>query len=259
MTHPASHPPAEHTEGPHGARPEAERNEASSGTESGITLIEAMVAIAILAIVATLVWGGFSQTAKNKQRVESQLDRYHVVQAAMSRMVRELSMAYVSAQMNPNEALRTMRTAFIGSDKGHGDRIDFTSFSHQRLRRNAHESDQHEVSYFVASHPDDSSIDVLARRHQKRVDDEPQEGGHVQIMVEDVKEFDLSYLDPMTGEWTDTWDTTQAAMQPNRLPSQVKILLTVPDPMDPEDEERTFGTRATLPLRWALNHAIYNP
>jgi len=226
--------------------------------QQGITLIEAMVAIAILAIVATLVWGGFSQTARNKKRVEYQLDRYHVVQAAMSRMVRELSMAFVSAQMNPNQALQTVRTAFIGTDRGHRDRIDFTSFSHQRLRRNAHESDQHELSYFVARDPDDSSVRVLARRHQRRIDDEPTEGGTVQIMVDDVKEFDLSYLDPMTGEWVDTWDTTQGAMQPNRLPSQVKILLTVPDPMDP-DEERTFGTRATLPLRWALNHAIYNP
>ena len=33
----------------------------------------------------------------------------------------------------------------------------------------------------------------------------------------------------MTGEWLSTWDTTQAAMQPNRLPSQVFIKVTVPN------------------------------
>jgi general secretion pathway protein J len=225
-------------------------------TRSGITLVEAMVAVTILAIVATMVWGGFSQTARNKRRVEEQLEHYHVVRAALERMVRELKMAYVSVHVNPNPQLRTVKTAFVGKDRGHRDRLDFTSFSHRRLMRNAHESDQHELSYFVAQHPDEPDQNVLARREQDRVDDKPQQGGNIQILVEDVEELDIEYLDPLSGEWLRSWDTTQAAMQPNRLPAQVKITLTVPDIHD-EDETQTFGTRASIPLRWALNHAVY--
>jgi general secretion pathway protein J len=167
-------------------------------------------------------------------------------------------MAYTSAQLNPNTALQVMNTAFIGTDRGSGDRIDFTSFSHHRLYRDAHESDQNELSYFVTRHPDDSSINVLARREQSRVDDDPRRGGRVQILVEDVKGFELEYYDPLSDEWQDTWDTTQPAMQPNRLPMQVKITLTIPDIRYPS-RERAFGTRASLPITWALNHSIYNP
>ncbi len=225
---------------------------------AGITLIEALLAIAILSIVSALVWGGFAQTTRNKKRVEEDLDRYHVVHAALERMQRELSMAYVSAQVNPSPALVTIKTIFASTDHHGGDRIDFTSFSHQRLLRDAHESDQNELSYFVTRHPQDPSRQVLARREQNRIDDDPRRGGRVEILVEDVLDFQLEFFDPISGEWVDRWDTSQAAGQPNRLPAQVKILLTVPDPHNP-GHPRTFGTRARLPMQYALNHAIYNP
>ena len=65
------------------------------------TLIEVLIAIAILALGATLIWGGFSQTARNKSHVERDLDRHHAIAAALARMQRELSMAYrVTASRN---------------------------------------------------------------------------------------------------------------------------------------------------------------
>lgn len=225
---------------------------------AGMTLIEAMVAIAILAIVMSLVWGGFSQTAKNKQHVEEEADRYHIIRIALERMTRELSMAFVSAQANPNQSLQVVNTAFVGTERSGGDRIDFTSFSHRRLYRDAHESDQNELSYFVTRHPDDPDVKVLARREASRIDDDPRSGGRIQILVEDVKDFQLEYYDQLDQEWKSTWDSTQAAAQPNRLPAQVRISLTVPQTRYP-DRERVFGTRASINITWALNHAIYNP
>jgi general secretion pathway protein J len=223
---------------------------------AGITLIEVMVAMAILAIVSTLLYTGFVQTANNKKRIEGDLARNHEVRMALERIVRELSMAFVSAQTNALVLSPVSKTAFIGKDDGDGSRIDFTSFSHQRLYRDAHESDQNELSYFVTDDPDDSSKDVLVRREQNRIDDDPQKGGTAQVMVRDVESFELSYLDPMTGEWLSTWDTTQAAGQPNRLPTQVKITLTVPN-LRGTGPAMKVTTRASLPLTYALNHATY--
>ena len=103
----------------------------------GMTLIEIMVAITILAIVSTVIFGGFSTTMRNKTRLEEMADRSHVIRVAMERMVAELAQAYVSIQVNPNPALQTMNTCFIGGRSGRGHRIDFTSFSHRRLYRDA--------------------------------------------------------------------------------------------------------------------------
>jgi general secretion pathway protein J len=222
---------------------------------AGVTLIEVMIAMTMFAAVGAMVYGGFSQTSKHKKMLEKQLDRYHEVAMALERMTREISMAYVSIHQNQSASLQSMRTAFIGKDSGFGDRVDFTSVSHTRLYRDAKESDQNEISYFITD-SSDGDTKVLARRMQPRIDDEPQEGGRVEVMLEDVLEFDVEYLDPQTWEWVKSWDTTSGTGQANRMPAQVKLLVTVPS-VTKENQREVFGTRATLPLRWALNHAAY--
>ena len=221
---------------------------------AAFTLIEIMLAIAISAIVGSLIYGGFAQTALNRSRIEADLNHNRAVHLTLEKISRELSMAFVSTHVNPGIALQTVRTAFVGKD----DRIDFTSFSHRRLYRDAHESDQNELSYFVASHPDDSSIKVLARREQNRIDDDPQRGGKVQILLEGIESFEFEFFNPDTSQWQESWDTTQSTGQPNRLPSQVKIAITLKDPHR-GNVEQTFTTRATIPITYALNHASYNP
>jgi general secretion pathway protein J len=223
---------------------------------SGMTLIEIMAAMAILAIVASLLYSAFVQTARNKQRIETELDRYHEIYSAIERIAQELSMAYTSAHRNPNETLRSMITGFVAKDSGSNSRVDFTSFAHRRLYRNAHESDQNELSFFVTNAPKDPSTKVLARREQRRVDDDFTKGGQSQILIENVRKFELSFFDPLTMEWVSTWDTTQTAMQPNRLPMQAKIFITVPN-VTGRGLDQKFGTRTNLPITYALNFAAY--
>lgn len=223
---------------------------------AGVTLIEIMVAMAILALVSTLMYTGFTQTARNKKRIEGELERHHEVRMGIERIARELSMAFVSAQSNPDLSLQVVKTAFIAKDSGKGSSIDFTSFSHRRLYRDAHESDQNELGYFLADDPDDPSQTVLARREQARIDDDPETGGSTQILIRGVSGFELSFLEPQTGEWLSTWDTTQGAMQPNRLPTQVRITVTIPSSTG-RGPDLVFATRAMLPLEYGLNHATY--
>jgi general secretion pathway protein J len=227
---------------------------------TGMSLIEVMIAITILAMISTLVYSGFTTTARHKARIEQELDRSHLVSAALERMVRELSMAYVSQQTNASNqnGVGTVLTTFLGKDQGTRDRLDFTAFAHQRLYRNAHESDQCEISYFVTPHPDDGQRLVLARREQNRIDDRPDRGGRVEILLDDVKGIDFEYLDPMTVEWVRTWDAIGAAGQPNRLPMQVRIVLSLPDPRRPARTIK-IGTRASIALQWGLNHSTYRP
>ena len=99
----------------------------------GFTLLEVILAVTILALIGTMVYGGFSQTALNKARIEEDVDHSRVVHMALQRMTRELTMAFVSTHVNPSLDLRVQNTAFIGKDSGREDRIDFTSFSHRRL------------------------------------------------------------------------------------------------------------------------------
>jgi len=221
-------------------------------------LVEVMVAMSIFAIVASLLYSGFVQTSRNKERVEKQLDREHEIRNGIERIAQELATAYTSAQRNINESLRTMLTGLVAKEDGSNSKIYFSSFSHRRLYRNAHESDQNELSYFVTQDPDDNSKDVLARREQRRVDDDLEKGGQAQILISNVSGFELSFFDALTGEWSSTWDTTQSASQPNRLPMQAKIKVTVPN-LSGRGPDQTFGTRTWFPNTYALNFTMYRP
>jgi general secretion pathway protein J len=223
-----------------------------------MSLVEVMVAMSIFAIVAGLMYSGFVQTSRNKERIEKQLDREHEIRNGIERIAQELATAYTSAQRNINESLRTMLTGLVAKEEGSNTKIYFSSFSHRRLYRNAHESDQNELSYFVTQDPEETSKDVLARREQRRVDEDLEKGGQTQVLISNVTGFELSFFDPLTGEWSSTWDTTQSASQPNRLPMQAKIKVTVPN-LSGRGPNQTFGTRTWFPNTYALNFTMYRP
>jgi general secretion pathway protein J len=208
--------------------------------------MEVMVAIAILAMISTLIWTAFAQTNKAKKVVETTNDRYHQVRIAMRRICADLSQAYLTKNVNPE--VITHETVFIGRNDD-PDTLDMATFSHRRRLKDARESEQCEVGYYVMEDTDDREMMNLVRRQSRKIDDEPEEGGVMLVLVEDVLEFDLEYYDPGMDEWEKEWDTTQLTGQPNRLPAYVRIRLVV---RGRNDEELEFVTqtpvRMTEPL-----------
>jgi len=223
----------------------------------GMTLLEVLVAVAVLSLVATLIYGAFDGMSRTRTSISAIDDRYHQGRQAIARMSRELQSAFLSLHQPINLANAVRTTAFVGKNQGSSDRVDFTSFSHRRLLRNSHESDQNELSFFVARNPNDSSRYDLVRREQKDSDLAPTRGGVVNVLAEDVESFELKYLEPMTGEWVETWDSTQAAGQLNRLPLQVKIRLVLKG--GPAGGSIVFETKVPIAMQQALQFATQLP
>jgi general secretion pathway protein J len=191
----------------------------------GMTMIEVIVAVGVLAMVAVLMHGVIDSLSRGKKGEAMRVDRVHQARMAMERIVRDLSSAYLSMHVPANTALITQKTAFVSKSSSH--RIDFTAFAHVRTDRDAHESDQAEVGYFLAKNPDVPDTRDLVRREQTPIDFDPLKGGIVNVVAEDVDTFELRFLDPMTGMWVDSWDTTQVSGQPNRLPLEVEVKLVL--------------------------------
>lgn len=197
--------------------------------QRGMTLLEVLVSVGILAMVGTLVYGALDGMQRSRVGIERVGDRYHQGRQALSRISRELQSAFISMHQPLQIATSVRTTVFIGTDSGTSDRVDFTSFSHQRLLRNKHESDQNELSYFMGRDPDRNDKYDLLRREQREIDLDPTHGGMVNVLCEDVTAFEVMYLEPATDTWLSSWDSTQPANQGQygRLPLQVKVMLVL--------------------------------
>ncbi len=220
----------------------------------GLTLLEVMVAVAVLAGISVLINGVMTSLSNGKKGEAIRAERVHQAREAMQRIVRDLSCAYLSMHINAIPVLVTGRTGLVGRASTPYDRIDFTAFAHLRTERDAHESDQAEVGYFVVRDPDvDDKMD-LVRREQTPIDYDPLKGGIINVVAENVQEFHLRYLDPMTSQWVTTWDTMQMTGQPNRLPLEVEITLVLKPVGD--GPPYSYTSKVFLPIQQPLSFGI---
>ncbi|WP_437622644.1 type II secretion system protein GspJ [Sorangium sp. So ce1151] len=212
----------------------------------GLTLLEVLVSVAILALIGTLIYGAFDGMSRSRVGISRISDRYHQGRGAIARISRELQEAFLSRHQPADKNIVVRLTAFAGQDSSPADRVDFTAFAHRRLLRNAHESDQCEIGYFGSRDPERDRLD-LVRREAKTIDTEPTRGGVVNVLAEDIESFNVQYLDPVTGEWVDSWDSTQPAAQLDRLPSQVWVTLVLNG--GPGGEPIKFETKVPIPMQ----------
>jgi len=229
--------------------------------ERGFTLVELLVAIVVLSLISVLIYNAFASMKRSREGIERVDDRYREGRLAMTRMVRELQSAYISLHAPINASLLIQKTAFIGTTGTPADRLDFNSFSNRRIDKNSHISDQCELSYFGSPNPELSGVVDLARRVSTTLDMDPKKGGRVDVLATDIDLFDLQYLDPLSGNWLDTWDTTSVVTgQPARLPVQVKILLVL-NGGTRQGYDRGQGTirlmtKVSIPIENGLNFAV---
>jgi general secretion pathway protein J len=189
----------------------------------GMTLLEILVSLGIMSMIALMIYGAFDSLSRGRRGEALRADRARQGRDAIERMAHELQSAFISLHTPSNQALVSRLTGFYAQSSSDFDRVDFTAFAHRRISADTPESDQAEIGYFVVKDPDvDGKMD-LVRREQSPIDYDFKKGGVVNVIAEDVERFELKYLDPMNGQWVDTWDSTQLTGQLNRLPLEIRI------------------------------------
>jgi general secretion pathway protein J len=210
----------------------------------GFTLIEIALAVAILAVMATLTWGSIARAFDAYETVTEIDARYHNVRVAMNRMSRELSMAFLTSPRRERGRERMVQTIFRSEASGNFHKISFTAFAHQMLRADAKESDQCEIGYFGERDPENPGQMNLVRREDPRLDVKPEEGGRVYVLAENVKEFKLRFFDPREDDWTNEWNTDNSEFM-GRLPTIVEITMVIEDE---NKKDLTFVTKTRVNL-----------
>ena len=230
-------------------------------TTRGMTLVEIMLTIGLIAMVSVLIYGTFDTLGKGRRREQRRAERTREGRQALDRIAREMQSAYISMHQPANVALVVRNTGFVSAMSGAFARVDFTSFSHRRLLRDAKESDQAEISYFSArderprlkGQSTDAKLD-LVRREQTPIDTDFKKGGIVQVLAEDITEFRVKFFEPSTLQWLDRWDSTQANMQLGRIPIEVRVTLVLKS--QPPTPEIRLTTKFMLPMQSPLGFGM---
>ena len=161
----------------------------------GMTLVEIMIAVAVLGILSALTYSAMTYSIEAQERTRRLHERYHAARLTLERLKRELSMAFISLHQAPDKRTKTVF-------EGERSRILFMSTSHEPIQRDVHQSDQVEIEYSLQSGEEGQE---LVRRIKHHIDDRPGKGGNEEVMVSGVKDLRFEYYDEQGARWRSDW------------------------------------------------------
>lgn len=215
----------------------------------GFTLAEVLVALAITSFIGGMVWGSFDQGFRARELIGTEAGIYRELRNGTTRMVREISMAFISENY---DTLRfrdyANRPTFF---TGEAEELSFSMLGHQRLSRDAKESDQSIVFYKVDRDPDlkGKTITSLLRCEKPVIDDDPDRCERWETLISDVKKVEFKYWDNKRNDWVNDWDTRKTE-RANQLPDRVRITLTAKNELG---KEQIYVTQAMINLVTVLD------
>jgi general secretion pathway protein J len=211
----------------------------------GMTLIEIMIAMAIMGLMMVIAWTTIKSASDARQSFEAMEDRNSEVRSGLARLTFDLESAYLSK--NEDKNLDNKRTGFIGKE----DTMRFSSFGHVTLWADGNESDQTLVVYYLDDDREHPQHDSLYRKELRRLSNEnwEREPGDLDVLIRDIDKLEFEYWDWKDKKWIRDWDSNRPDGVGGRLPTRVRIKLTY---KNPRGDDVTVTTQARLLLEEQL-------
>jgi len=217
--------------------------------QAGMTLIEVMIASAVMVMMMTLAWRTISNTSETKRSAGYYQERNHELRMALGRIVADLESAYISRNEDPNAS--HPRTMFIAKSGSKIPQISFSTMGHRVLWSDANESEQTVITYLAHDSREHPGETDLVREERRRPSNQPpeEEPAEFDVLCRNISKLEMKFWNWKNLEWQDTWDTTQADGQRGWLPSRVLITITV---KGSDDRDIKLTTQARIMMQEAL-------
>ncbi|MBW2622906.1 MAG: hypothetical protein JRD68_08365 [Deltaproteobacteria bacterium] len=200
--------------------------------QAGLTLLDLLLAMALLVVVLTTVYMVFANHERSVKAVAESRDSYGQARMILDRMIRDISGAWLPAAGPLNEET----VLFSGQE----DRVDFITTARLSPEM-APGLDLVEVGYHTVENDARDGYSLI-RRQDKSLDKDISEGGTTITLTNQLETFEIGFID-REGEVKTTWEASDVS----RLPKSIKIKLVLR--LD-NDKTETFTTVASLPLTW---------
>lgn len=218
-------------------------------SQAGLTLIEVMIASAVMVMMMTLAWRTISNTSDARRSSGTYQERNHELRIALGRVVADFEAAYLSRNEDPNS--NHPRTMFVAKSGSRVPEIRFSTMGHRVLWADANESEQTVISYLAVNAKDRAGQVDWVRAERRRPSNEPPEDepAEYDVLARNIDKVELEFWNWKNLEWQDTWDTTQSDGQRGWLPSRVKITITI---KDADGKDIKYTTQARIMMQEAL-------
>jgi prepilin-type N-terminal cleavage/methylation domain-containing protein len=227
---------------------------------NGFTLIEILLAILILAFMASVTGVSIQRSIKIKAKVEKEIDDDSQLREAVALLVRDINLAFQWTDVNelvknqitkdyqaqnkpsPFATPASNATPVVPLEKitfFEGDRqsLKFTTLSNQRMKKDSPVSDQAIISYSLKSarsFKDKKSTQALVRSLSNFLDGDTQKQGKETVVIENVKSLKFRYLPPDINEfsdtsWVDSWKSYETIDEKTlaKFPLAVEIAIEI--------------------------------
>jgi len=217
----------------------------------GFTLIEVLIAIAIFAIIISIVFGSFNAVVSTNKAINHGVDVYEMARICLSRMSTDLETIYVEQRPkynkpdfdDPPDPYR-----FVGDISYEGtnsfSRVRFASSSHLCLN-NKEENGIAEIIYYIKESKDDDQLYVLKRADTNYPYEDPDPLDDKQadpILCDSVEKLSFTYYDA-EGNENESWDS-ESDNYKYATPRRMDIKLT----LKKVSESYNFRTSVFLPV-----------
>ena len=197
---------------------------------SGFTLLEVLLAMAILSVIMTVIYASFSTAGKNVEQAETIRDESDIARTLINRLSDDLSNAYLNSAMNSPKVLTVFygkkEEIEAGDEKIRHDSVSFTTLTNWR-RPDSKETELWEVGYFFKERPDGQGFTLFRKEKRELSKDVPALEGGVEYEITDRVES-LQFTYSQNGStWTDTgWDSRSSSFG-QKLPKVVEIAIAL--------------------------------
>lgn len=202
---------------------------------SGFTLLEVLVASAILSLVLAALYGVFSQTLTSKRLTEERTQQARWARIALLRIGEDLQSA-----LPPTGREMQFLGETHSSREFPEDTLSFVTLTRTALTTRTPEGDLSEIAYALEPDPTDSTQKQLVRRVRFMLSSQRNVADEVAPLLPRVHGLRFRFFDGR--EWQEEWRQEQTR---NQLPQAVETTVYV---ADSRKKIWPFSTVVTLPL-----------
>jgi type II secretion system protein J len=190
---------------------------------SGFTLLEILIAIAILALVVSSLYGAYSGTMETTEKVESARDVDQAGRLALMQMVDDFSSLYYRKTEKENEDSPFRFQGGMDGESEEGTVVEFASAAHLGFDGSFPNLRINKVSYVLEKQADSKRYYRLVRMELPFVDLSGEREETAVELADTVESLTVTYLNE-DGETVSQWDS-KAQETEGFLPRLVRIRL----------------------------------